>query len=103
MIISGTLTTNLSKPIELQRAYQPPQTGAAQTQKPSSLSRRFDSVTLSEENSPILEARHRLSNEVRTAALSVPVSAIREAIQQGTYPLDSKAIARNMLLFGEDG
>ncbi|MBQ9520948.1 MAG: flagellar biosynthesis anti-sigma factor FlgM [Oscillospiraceae bacterium] len=103
MTISGTLTTNLSKPIELQRAYQPPQTNAAQTQKSSSFSRRFDSVTISEENSPVMEARRRLSNEVRTASLSAPVSAIREQIQQGNYHPDSMAIARNMLLFGEGG
>ena len=102
MIISGTLTTNLSKPIELQRAYQPPQAGAAQSQKPSALSRRFDSVTISGESGRAfaMEARSRLSNEVRTATSTASVSAIREEIRQGTYPLDSTAIARNMLLWG---
>ena len=50
MTITGTLTTNLSKPVELQRAYQPSQSAAAQTQK-SALARRFDSVTISGENS----------------------------------------------------
>lgn len=97
MKISGTLTT---KPMELQRAYQPPQTNTAQTQKTFSFARRFDSVTISEENSPILEARSRLSNEVRTATSSASVAALREEIRQGTYPLDSRAIAQNMLLWG---
>ena len=103
MTISGTLTTNLPKPIELQRAYQPPQTNAAQPQKPASYSRRFDSVTISGESGRAfaMEARSRLSNEVRTATSTASVAALREEIQQGTYPLDSRAIARNMLLWGD--
>ena len=102
MTISGTLTTNLPKPIELQRAYQPPQTSAAQPQKPASYSRRFDSVTISGESGRAfaMEARSRISNEVRTATSTASVAAVREEIRQGTYPLDSTAIARNMLLWG---
>ena len=102
MTISGTLTTNLPKPIELQRAYQPPQTSAAQSQKPASYSRRFDSVTISGESGRAfaMEARSRISNEVRTATSTASVAAVREEIRQGTYPLDSTAIARNMLLWG---
>lgn len=105
MTISGTLKTNLSKPIELQRAYQTPQTSAAQTQKTSSFARRFDSVTISEENSPVfaMEARRRLSSEVYSAASSASVSALREEVRLGTYRPDSVAIARNMLLLGEGG
>ena len=106
MTISGTFTTtNISKPVELQRAYQPSQTSAAQTTQKPSLSRRFDSVTISEENSQTfaMEARSRLAREVRSATSSGSVSALREEISRGAYRPDSMAIARNMLLFGEGG
>lgn len=102
MTISGALTTTLTKPAEL-RTYQPPQTATAQqTQKPA-LSRRFDSVTISGENSRTfaLEARKTLSNETRADASAVSVSALREEIKAGTYRADSMEIARKMLLFGE--
>ncbi|MBQ9493773.1 MAG: flagellar biosynthesis anti-sigma factor FlgM [Oscillibacter sp.] len=104
MTISGTLTTNFSKPVELQRAYPNSQTPSAQSQKPS-LTRRFDSVTISGENGRpfAMEARSRLAREVRTATSSGSVAAIREEIRQGTYRPDSMEIARNMLLFGEGG
>ena len=105
MTISGTFTTtSLSKPVELQRAYQQPQTAAAQSPKPS-LARRFDSVTISGENSQIFakEARSRLAREVRTATSSGSVSALREEIRRGTYHPDSMETARNILLFGEGG
>ena len=103
MTISGTLTTNISKPVELQRAYQPSQSTAAQTQK-SALARRFDSVTISGENSRTfaMEARSLLANEVRASSPG-SVSAIREEIRQGAYRPDSMEIARKMLLFGEGG
>lgn len=105
MTISGTLTTtNISKPVELQRTYQQPQTAATQSQKPS-LARRFDSVTISEENSQVFakEARSRLAREARTATSSESVSALREEIRRGTYHPDSMETARNILLFGEGG
>ena len=105
MTISGTFTTtNISKPVELQRTYQQPQTVAAQPQKPS-FARRFDSVTISEENSQVFakEAHSRLAREVRTATSSGSVSALREEIQRGNYHPDSMEIARNILLFGEGG
>ena len=102
MTISGALTTTLTKPAELQRTYQPQQ-AAAQPQKPA-LARRFDSVTISGENSRTFaaEARRALSNEIRSAAPSVSVSALREEIRGGAYQTDSMEIARKMLLFGED-
>ena len=103
MTISGALTSALTKPAELQRTYQPPQTATAQTQKPS-LTRRFDSVTISGENSRTFaaQARRTLANEVRSAAASAVSPALREEIRQGTYQPDSMAIARNILLFGEE-
>ena len=104
MTISGALTTTLTKPAELQRTYQPSQTASAQTQKPA-LSRRFDSVTISGENSRTfaMEARRALSNEIRSANASGSgsVSALREQVRSGAYEPDSMEIARNMLLFGE--
>ena len=103
MTISGALTSAITKPAELQRTYQPTQTASAQTQKPA-LSRRFDSVTISGENSRTfaMEARRTLANEIRSAA-SGSVSALREQVREGTYLPDSMEIARNMLLFGEVG
>ena len=104
MTISGALTTAITKPAELQRTYQPTQTASAQTQKPA-LSRRFDSVTISGENSRTfaMEARRTLANEIRAAASSVSVSAVRDDVRTGAYRPDSMEIARNMLLFGEVG
>lgn len=103
MKISGALTTALTKPAELRRTYQPPQTSAAQTQK-SSFARRFDSVTISGENSRVFaaQARNQLAGEIRSADASDSVSALREEIRRGTYRPDSMEIARKMLLFGED-
>ena len=103
MTISGALTTTLTKPAELQRTYQPPQTATTQTQKPA-LARRFDSVTISGENSRMfaMEARRALSNEIRSASFSGSVSALREEVREGTYQPDSMEIARKMLLFGEE-
>ena len=103
MTISGTLTTTLTKPAELQRTYQPPQTATTQTQKPA-LTRRFDSVTISGENSRVFAAqtRARLANEIRSADASASVAALREEIRAGAYQTDSMEIARKMLLFGED-
>ncbi len=104
MTISGALTTAISKSAELQRTYQPPQTAPAQTQK-TPLSRRFDSVTISGENSRTfaMEARRTLANEIRSASASGSVSVLREQVREGTYQPDSMEIARNMLLFGEVG
>lgn len=106
MTISGTFTTtNISKPVELQRAYQQPQTTAATQSPKPPLARRFDSVTISGENSQVFakEARSRLVREVRTATSSGSVSALREEIQRGAYHPDSMETARNILLFGEGG
>ena len=102
MTISGVLTTAITKPAELQRTYQPTQTASAQTQKPA-LSRRFDSVTISGENSRMfaMEARRTLANEIRSANASGVAPALREALRDGTYEPDDMEIARNMLLFGE--
>ncbi len=104
MTVSGALKTVLTKPADLTRTYQPPQASAAQNQKPA-LSRRFDSVTISGENSRTfaLEARKTLANETRAEASAVSISALREEIRAGTYRPDSMEIARKMLLFGEDG
>ena len=103
MMISGALTTTtLSKPVELQRTYQPQQSATAQSAKPS-LTRRFDSVTISGETMPFsaLRARSQLENEVRTATSSGAVSALHEEVEEGTYQPDCMEIARKMLLFGE--
>lgn len=103
MTISGAVTAALAKPVELQRAYQAPQAPAVQNQKPS-LARRFDSVTISGENSRLFaaNARSQLAGEIRSAGASGSVPALREEIRRGAYQPDSMEIARKMLLFGED-
>ena len=104
MTISGAFATTLAKPAELQRTYQPAQSASAQTQKPS-LVRRFDSVTISGENSRTfaMEARRTLANEIRAASASGPSPALTEAVRAGTYQPDGAGIARSLLLFGEGG
>ena len=105
MTISGAFATTLAKPAELQRTYQPSQTAAAQTNQKPALSRRFDSVTISGENSRTfaMEARRTLANEIRAASASGPSPALTEAVRAGTYQPDGAGIARSLLLFGEGG
>ena len=72
-------------------------------QKEEALTRRFDSVMISEigGEKAALDLKSRLSQEVRTTTSTDMVSALREQIQNGTYQPDPREIARKMLLMGE--
>ena len=100
MKISGA---NISA-AEAARAYQAQALGAAKLKK-GGASRRFDSITLSNSDgahsSFEMELRGKLSQEVRTATSSGQVAALREQVQNGTYQVDTRAIAKKMLLMGE--
>ncbi len=97
MKISGA---NISAAETAARIYQG-QSGTARTQR-SDVSRRFDSVTLSggdgRRSSFEMELRSKISQEVRTATSSGQVAALREQVQNGTYQVDAREIARKMLL-----
>ena len=99
MKISGA--NSISAAPETARVYQAQTGGSAQAQKSDS-SRRFDSVTLSnadgKRGSFDMELRSRISQEVRTATSSGQVAALREQVQNGTYQVDAREIAKKMLL-----
>ena len=86
------------------RVYQSQNGGAARLQK-GDAGRRFDSVTLSGGDGARsgfeMELRSRIAREVRTAASSGRVAALREQVQSGSYKVDARALAKKMLLFGE--
>ena len=100
MKISGA---NISA-TEAARAYQAQASGVAKLQK-GGASRRFDSITLSGgdgvRGSFEMELRGKLSQEVRTATSSGQVAALREQVQSGAYEVDTREIAKKMLLVGE--
>ena len=99
MKISGA---NISATETAGRIYQN-QSGTAKLQR-GGVSRRFDSVTLSDSNtrgSYEMELRGKISQEVRTATSSGQIAALREQVQNGTYQVDAREIARKMLLLGE--
>ena len=100
MKISGA---NISA-AEAARVYQAQAGGTAKSRK-SGASRRFDSITLSggegARGSFEMELRSRISQEVRTATSSGQIAALREQVQNGTYQVDVREIAKKMLLVGE--
>lgn len=99
MKISGA---NISATETAARIYQG-QSGAAKTQR-GGASRRFDSITLSDgstRGSYEMELRGKISQEVRTATSSGQIAALREQVQNGTYQVDAREIAKKMLLLGE--
>ena len=82
------------------------ETEAARSAARETNPRRFDRVTISggeRFGSYELEARGRIEREVRTATSSGQIAALREQVRGGTYRPDPAAIARKMLLLGEDG
>ncbi len=101
MIISGA---NITATETAARVYQGQTGGAAKAQK-GDMSRRFDSVTLSggdgTRSTYEMELRGKISREVRTATSSGQVAALREQVQNGTYEVDAREIAKKMLLIGE--
>ena len=102
MMIPGG--ANVSPAAGLSRTYPQGQSwGLASAQKEETLTRRFDSVMISEigGEKAALELKSRLSYEVRTATSTDMVSSLREQIQNGTYRPDPMEIARKMLLMGE--
>ena len=99
MKISGA---NVSAAETAARLYQN-QTGTAKTQR-GDVNRRFDSVTLSDggaRGSFEMALRGKISQEVRTATSSGQVAALREQVQNGTYQVDAREIAKKMLLLEE--
>ena len=100
MKISGA---NISA-TEAARIYQAQASGVAKPGK-TGASRRFDSITLSggdgTRSSFEMELRGRISQEVRTATSSGQIAALREQVQNGTYQVDAREIAKKMLLVGE--
>ena len=100
MKISGA---NISATEAAARVYQGQMGGTAKLQS-GGVSRRFDSITLSGDgtrSSFEMELRGKISQEVRTATSSGQVAALREQVQNGTYQLDAREIAKKMLLMGE--
>lgn len=101
MKISGA---NITAAEAAARAYQAQAGGAAKTQR-GDASRRFDSIMLStvdgKRSSFEMELRGKISQEVRTATSSGQVAALREQVQSGTYQVDTREIAKKMLLMGE--
>lgn len=97
MKISGA---NISA-TEAARVYQAQAGGLAKLQR-GGTSRRFDSITLSggdgTRGSFEMELRGKISQEVRTATSSGQIAALREQVQNGTYQVDTRAIAQKMLL-----
>ena len=102
-MISGT--NSLGKAAELSRGYQAQGLGAAQNTVRDDFLRRFDSVTLSNENGRTqkieMDLRGKLTQEVRTATPTAMIAALREQVASGAYQPDPMAIARKMLLMGE--
>ncbi len=103
MRIPGGATINSTA--GLTRSYPLPTAAGtpapAQKDEPAELSRRFDRVTISEEGaSAARELTGRLSQEVRTAASTEKIAALREQVRSGTYRPDPAEIARKMLLTG---
>ncbi|MBO4914600.1 MAG: flagellar biosynthesis anti-sigma factor FlgM [Oscillospiraceae bacterium] len=99
MKVSGA---NVSAAETAARVYQN-QASMAKTQR-NDLNRRFDSVTLSggsARGSFEMALRGKLSQEVRTATSSGQVAALREQVQNGTYQVDAREIAKKMLLLEE--
>ena len=89
---------------EAARVYQAQAGGAAKSRR-SGAGRRFDSITLSggdgTRGSFEMELRGRISQEVRTATSFGQIAALREQVQNGTYEVDTRALAQKMLLVGE--
>lgn len=101
MKISGA---NISAAEAAARVYQG-QPGAAAKQERIVTPHRFDSVTLSggdgARTSFEMELRGRISREVRTATSSGQVAALREQVQNGSYKVDARELAKKMLLLEE--
>ena len=95
---------NISATETAARVYQGQSGGTAKLQR-GGANRRFDSITLSggdgTRSSYEMELRGKLAQEVRTATTSGQVAALREQVQNGTYQVDAREIAKKMLLMGE--
>ena len=74
----------------------------AQKDESVDFSRRFDRVTISEAGADSArELQARLRQDVRAAASTDRIAALREQIRSGSYQPDPAEIARKMLLTGE--
>ena len=98
MIISGA---NISAAEAAARIYQGQSANAAKLYR-GDANRRFDSVMLSggdgTRSTFEMELRSKISQEVRTATSSGQVAALREQVQNGTYRVDPRELAKKMLL-----
>lgn len=98
MKISGA---NIAATEAAARAYQAQSGGTAKLHRDGA-GRRFDSITLSSgdgvRGSFEMELRGKVSQEVRTATSSGQIAALREQVQNGTYQVDTREIAKKMLL-----
>ena len=115
MIIQGN-ANNLVTTSHNRTLYQPQFSAAAQplaSQNQSqaqvqkeSFARRFDSVTISGERgspaSQLQELKSRLVQEVRASRPAESVEAVRDDLRNGVYNIDARAIARKMLLLGDE-
>ncbi len=92
---------NISAAETAARVYTGQSGGTARVQR-GGAERRYDSITLTggdgKRSSYEMELRGKISQEVRTATSSGQVAALREQVQNGTYEVDARAIARKMLL-----
>ena len=99
MMISGS--GGVSKTPETARPYTQQTYYAVQTQR-SDFSRRFDSITLSGDGvksvSSEMEAKNRISQEVRLTTPAAVIASLREQVQNGSYEPDPASIARKILL-----
>ena len=105
MVIAGG--ANISPAAPVARTYQPqtfaPAPAAKEKEETADLSRRFDSVTISENGTGSLEndLKSRLTQEARTVTSTERIASLRDQIRSGEYRPDPMAIARKMLLLGE--
>ena len=110
MIIQGG-ANNITTPGAggVRRTYGTVNAGSVKTTEKSDFARRFDSVTISSAGGNMelggigMELKSRLTQEVRAAASTENVAALKELIQNGDYHPDATETAKKMLLFGEAG
>ena len=104
MMIPGGATipssAGLSRAYAPQTSYTPPPSPPAAKED---LTRRFDSVTISENagSSDWMELKSRIHREVRAVPSTDTIDRLREEIRSGAFRPDAREIARKMLLFEE--
>lgn len=84
--------------------FRTPRSKARTTEKTSSVSSRFDTVTITGEGYDSFgkQLTGRITQEVRAAATPGRLNALSEQIASGEYKPDAMAIAKRMLLLSEE-